>query len=248
MSDCRDIDSLITPYADGELPPSRCAEIDLHVSACPRCRARLMQEQGGRLAIRHCAADLAEMTLPPGLVTRCRATVCARDRHEARAVWWRAWMPLAAALLVVVVGIVVLTGRSNALLAAQLTADHLKCFAVFTPREATGRDARVAEQQLAEYGWRVRVPASSPAHDLQLLGVRRCMYAEGTLPHVMYTVHGRPVSLFSLAEGMRPAAVVDALGHESHIWQRGGRTFVLVAPRDAGPMTAVAEYLEQEAR
>ncbi len=248
MSDCREFDALITPYTDGLLTPSRCAEVDRHAASCRQCRERLAQEQGARLAIRHCAGELAGLSLPPGLATRCQAALCVTTAGDTRFTWWRAWMPLAAAVLVVVAGVVVLTGRSNALLAAQLTADHLKCFAVFTPREATGRDARVAEQQLAEYGWRVRVPASSSELDLQLLGVRRCLYAEGTLPHVMYTVHGRPVSLFSLAEGMRPSAVVDALGHESHIWQRGGRTFVLVAPRDAGPMAAVAQYLEQEAR
>ena len=88
MSDCRDIDSLITPYADGELPPSRCAEVDLHVSACPRCRARLVQEQGGRLAIRHCAADLAGMTLPPGSGAESPTLPNRRSRYRWPTMFW----------------------------------------------------------------------------------------------------------------------------------------------------------------
>jgi len=247
MSDCRDFNALITLYADGELAASRCAEVDRHAAECAPCRARLVQEQGAHRALRQCAGRLSELPLPPGLATRCQAAM--RAEAEPRGVpLWRRWMPAAAALVALVAGVVLLTGRSNALLAAQLTVDHLKCFAVSATREATGTDPHAAERQLAEYGWSVRVPASAAAHGLQLVGVRRCLYAEGTLPHVMYTVRGRPVSLFSLAEGVRPAGVVDALGHQSRIWQRGGRTFVMVAPEDAGPMAAVAQYLEQEAR
>jgi hypothetical protein len=142
-----------------------------------------------------------------------------------------------------------LTGRSTALLAAQLTADHVKCFALFAPRETTGGDATVAERQLASYGWQMHVPPSAPQDGLRLLGVRRCVYAQGQIPHVMYEAHGRPMSLFKLVGAVRPASVVSSFGHECRIWQRNGQTFVLVGPKDAtGDLTRINEYVEREAR
>jgi hypothetical protein len=156
----------------------------------------------------------------------------------------------AAALVVlgVVVSLPTLTRQSNALLAAQLRADHMKCFTVFTPRDSTGREAAAAECQLAAHGREMYVPPSSPEHDLQLLGVGRCIYAEGAVPHVMYTLRGRPLSLYSLDSGARQAAVMDFFGQQCRIWQRDGRTFVLVASADAGSLDSVASYVEQEAR
>jgi anti-sigma factor RsiW len=248
MSACRDIAPLITPYIDRELAEEKRDDVDRHIAACPPCRTRLSQEQGACLVVRRSAARLSEAPLPPGLESRCQSLVAGHAAPRA-VVPWR-WLVSAAALVVlgVVISLPTLTRQSNALLAAQLSADHMKCFTVFTPRDSTGREAAAAERQLAAHGWEMHVPPSSPEHDLQLLGVRRCIYAEGAVPHVMYTLRGRPMSLYFLDSGARQAAVMDSFGQQCRIWQRDGRTFVLVASADAGSLDSVASYVEQEAR
>ena len=91
------------------------------------------------------------------------------------------------------------TRRSDALLAAQLTADHSKCFKLFGPPDGTAADAPNIERMLFEqYGWKIHVPSSSAEDDVQLIGARRCLYGDGLVPHVMYRVHGQDVSLFVL--------------------------------------------------
>ena len=246
MSVCRDIASLVTPYIDGELAEAKRDDVDRHVAVCPPCRNRLSQEQGACFVVRRSAARLSEAPIPPGLESRCQSLVAGHAAPRGL-VQWRWLAPAAALVVLVVVSLPTLTRQSNALLAAQLSADHMKCFAVSTPRDSTGREAAAAERQLAAHGWVMDVPPSSPEHDLQLLGVRRCIYAEGAVPHVMYTLRGRPLSLYSLA-GSRPAAVLDSFGQQCRIWQRDGRTFVLVASAEAGSLDSVASYVEQEAR
>jgi hypothetical protein len=69
------------------------------------------------------------------------------------------------------------------------------------------------------------VPPSSAADGIRLIGARRCLYADGSLPHVMYRVGGHDVSLYVLDGVARPAADLVSLGHRSHIW-----------PQAVGPM------------
>jgi hypothetical protein len=152
----------------------------------------------------------------------------------------------------VVTGVAVMslaTRRSGALLAAQLTADHVKCFKVFAG--GAEANARQVEQELeTRYGWDMHVPPSSPQNGVWLLGGRRCLYGEGTLPHLMYRAAGAtPVSLFRLEGVTREDADITTMGHRCLIWSRGGNTYVLVAPESASGQTArLANYVRQEAR
>src|SRR4051812_2288276 len=45
MPDCSFLDSLVTPYVDGELTKADRQQVDDHVRACPPCRTRLIAEQ-----------------------------------------------------------------------------------------------------------------------------------------------------------------------------------------------------------
>ena len=172
--------------------------------------------------------------LPPGLRRRCEAV--ARARQESIAglgafgPWWR--VRLVPVLLTAVVMIFtasaffsLATRRSDGLLAAQLTADHSKCFKLFAPADAVSADARNVERMLSEqYGWNVHIPSSSTAEDIQLIGARRCLYGDGLVPHVMYRVHGQDVSLFVLPGTERKPDELVTLGHRSQIWSRDGST------------------------
>jgi hypothetical protein len=207
------------------------------------------RECGGREVLRARAARLRAQPLPPGLESRCRAL--AGTPPQARSIWGRRLMPVAvAAVLIVLVGALFsfVTRRSDALLAAQLTADHVKCFGLFRPSSASSMDAGQAGQMLASrFGLDVHVPPTSEEAAVTLVNARRCLYADGPIPHLMYRAGGEDVSLFVLEGETRPAAELTMFGHRARIWSRGGNTFVLVSPMAAGAAAGV-QYVRQEAR
>jgi anti-sigma factor RsiW len=256
MSDCRRIGESLAAYADDLLEPGERDRVDRHLAACPACRRLADSEQGARRLLRHASGQLLAEPLPPGLRTRCEAL--ARDRSVTEFArfgpWWR--VRLVPVLLTVVVMIFgasaffsLATRRSDALLAAQLTADHSKCFKLLGPPDGTSADARGIERMLLDqYGWKVHVPSSSAEDDVQLIGARRCLYGDGLVPHVMYRVHGQDVSLFVLPGTARKADDLVTLGHRSQIWSRDGTTFVLVSAADAGGMARASRYVMKEAR
>jgi hypothetical protein len=122
----------------------------------------------------------------------------------------------------------------------------MKCFHLLTAADAPALDADAAEEMMARrYGWNVRVPPSSEAHGITLVGARRCLYASGTIPHVLYRVNGEDLSLFVLTGGHHRTAHVDTLGHQSEIWSEGDTTYVLVSSEGGTGMVAAAQYLMQ---
>ena len=163
----------------------------------------------------------------------------------------RRFAPLTA-VMTVVIGIFLFslaTHQSDTVLAAQLTADHAKCFRLFATSDSPDVDARRIEQMLEhDYGWDVHVPPSSSANGVRLIGARRCLYADGSVPHVMYRVDGHDVSLFVLDGVSRPGADLVSFGHRARMWSAGRRTYVLVWPVSAGDMTAATRYVMDEAR
>jgi anti-sigma factor RsiW len=253
MDECRRVCALITPYLDGTIGTGERADVERHLSACPPCRDRADEERGGRTVLRGCAVRLRDASLPPGLRSRCEAL--ARDHTRTRVVpGWRLLVP--AALTAVIVAFTTLalvslaTRRSDALLAAQLTADHAKCFTFFGDADAPSADAHAVEDALAsQYGWQMHVPPSAPDRGLRLIGGRRCLYADGLMPHVMYQAGAEPVSLFRLDGVTRKESDITSLGYRCRIWSRGGNTFVLVASARATPeLTRIAGYVEEQAR
>jgi hypothetical protein len=143
----------------------------------------------------------------------------------------------------------VVTERSNALLAAQLTADHAKCFGLFVDGDTPEADAGALERMLAsQFGWNVHVPPSSADGDVRLVGGRRCLWADGRLPHIMYRINGQHVSLFVLEGVARARADVAMLGHRVRIWSRGTTTYVLISHADARNVDAGTAYVMREAR
>jgi anti-sigma factor RsiW len=152
------------------------------------------------------------------------------------------------------------THQSDTVLAAQLTADHAKCFRLFAKSDSPDGDARLIEQRFEhDYGWNLHVPPSSAANGVRLIEARRCLYADGPVSHVMYRVNGHDVSLFVLDGVSRSANDVVSFGHRSRIWSvgpstrgarsgQGRRTFVLVWPVTAGDLTAAARYVMEEAK
>jgi anti-sigma factor RsiW len=246
---CRRTTDRLTPYVDEALPPAERADVEQHLDACPPCRVTARQEEGGRAVLRDRADRLRNEPLPPGLRTRC-AALAHEHARPASTSWRTRLLPATLAvglLLFAALAIVTLaTTRSNTLLAAQLTADHAKCFRAFPPAGGD-LDARVAEERLSLYGWDIHVPPSSPRDGVRLVGARRCLYGDGRVPHLLYDADGQPFSLFVIEGVSRPEADVTTFGHRSRIWSRGPTTFVLVSPASAGELTRAVSYVRQEA-
>jgi hypothetical protein len=90
------------------------------------------------------------------------------------------------------------------------------------------------------------VPPSTSG--LQLVGVRRCLYADGLIPHVMYRANGQDLSLFVLKGVTRNATDLVTFGHRSQIWTKGNTTFVLVSPSEEnGRLADATQYMMKEA-
>jgi anti-sigma factor RsiW len=250
MSECRRTADRLSRYVDEALSPAERADVEQHLNDCPPCRVSADHEQGGRSVLRHRADQLRSTAVPPGLRTRCAAI--ARDHAGPAAPSWAtrlipASLAVALVLFTTLVIVMLATQRSNIVLAAQLTADHTKCFRAFPP---SGRevDGHAAEERLASlYGWDIHVPPSSPRDGVRLVGARRCLYADGRVPHLLYEAGGFPFSLFVLEGVTRPPGDVTAFGHRSRIWSRGPTTFVLVSPTSAGDLTEAVSYVRQQA-
>lgn len=248
MVACSEFDRRLTPYLDGlGTAPERSA-VEAHLSGCPLCRAVEARERAGRAVLRARAASLVGPS-PVGLRTRCGALAAeARRPRFSVGRWLVAPLASAAALVLVAVALVGLTGGSATLVASELTLDHFKCFglleAVSGPAEPATLERRLDER----YGWNLHVPAGSVPAGLGLVGARKCIYHNGGVAHLMYRSHGRPVSVFMLPGRRAFAGDVAAFGHHSRAWQAGGSTFVLVMRGTDQEVARVAAYFQDQLR
>src|SRR5476651_2378838 len=135
MPDCTSIDPLVTPYVDEEIAAGERQLIEAHLRVCPPCHSRVVAERAVRDLIRGRRPSFGAERASPALRATC-AAMRARGVGQVPASAFAAWrarvVPLAlAASLVVVVGGAFLyeaTDQSARLMAAELTADHVKCF------------------------------------------------------------------------------------------------------------------------
>src|SRR5258706_6850697 len=243
MSDCLSIDPLITPYVDGDIGDAERRLVDAHVRACPPGHSRVAAEQAVRGLVQARRASLCAESASARLRERCAALGAANvpsSRHRGATLWRPRLTPLAlAATLVIVVGgafVYVSTDQSTRLLAAELTADHVKCFGVMNTLLGTSPDHVAIERAMAStFGWQMHMPEATGGSGLELVGARPCLYAKGRMAHLMYRHNGHPLSVFMIPNMTRPGApamkdeIVDIMGHEATGWSAGGPTYVLLA-------------------
>jgi anti-sigma factor RsiW len=161
---------------------------------------------------------------------------------------WRARLTpyaLAASLVVIVGGAFLygLTDRSVRIMAAELTADHVKCFGL-NRLLGTHDAASVVEGSIGpSFAWPLHLPDRPDRAGLELVGARPCLYGEGRVAHIMYRHNGHPVSVFMLPKTSRADALVGVMGHEAAVWSVGDRTFVLIAREPRGEVERMASFV-----
>jgi anti-sigma factor RsiW len=162
--------------------------------------------------------------------------------------WRRRLAPFAlAASLVVLVGgafVYQLTERSTTVMAAELTADHMKCFAVNSVLGTRQPLSVVESSMTGTFGWDARLPENPESGGLELVGSRPCLYGEGRVAHIMYRYHGHPVSLFMLPNAVRRQSLTSVMGHECAVWSSGGRTFVLITREPRDDVARMASFVQ----
>lgn len=244
--DCRQIEALLPTFVDGEASDRDRDRVASHLEGCAVCR-QTAEAQG---AVRQLLRDRREalrVDAPLGLTAEVRAA--ARQTAIAPALGrggrLSALAAAAALVLAVTAGFAWGTGRSSVLLAAQLTLDHIKCFIVDGDDHADHYSADVAEARMQEqFGWSVAIPTPAARPDVHLVSVRRCLYGEGMVAHVLYRVQDQAVSLFVIPDRDASQTDISAFGRHTQVLTRGGVTYVLVAPAD---LTGVAAAVGLEA-
>ncbi len=229
-ADCRQMESLLPPFVDGEVSPPDAALVEAHLERCDECRRAVAAQREVRALLASRRASLGEPA-PAGLEARVRALSQQGGSANERPGRLSAFAAAAAVVLAVVGGIYWGTGRSSVLLAAQLTLDHIKCFMIDGDDHGEPLTAREAQARLHDqFGLDVQLPEPRSAAGAQLVSVRSCLYGEGMVAHVLYRIDGAPVSMFVLPGRSRSAVDVSAFGRHAEVVTGDGATYVLVGP------------------
>ena len=249
MPDCSSIDPLVTPYVDGELPSADRVRFEAHLEVCPPCATRVAAERSVQQLLSSRRESLLSERAPDALRARCASTartgVDSRRPVPVRAPWFGigrlAPLAVAASLVVIVAAAFLypLTARSSRVMAAELAADHVKCFALNGLFGTHQSQHTVESAMAAGFDWPLHLPETAQQAGLELVGSRPCLYGEGRTAHLMFRHHGQPVSLFMLPGRQRAPDVFDVFGHEAAVWSIGDRTFVMIS----GERRAEAERL-----
>ena len=254
---CDRIDPLVTPFIDGELPDTARRDVEAHLRVCPPCHSRVAAERDVHELIRARAPVLNKADAPDALHAKCWQIARLAPRAADAAALTPPPLPkrlapyaLAASLVLVVGGAFVYqaTDKSARVLAAELTADHMKCFAMNRALGTQQARAAVESSMASGFGWRMHLPDDPARAGLELVGSRPCLYGEGKIAHIMYRHQGRPVSLFMLPKTARTDELVEVLGHEAKIWCVGNRTFVLVAREPRQEVERMASFVQASLR
>lgn len=257
MADCRDLEPHFTAYVDGECPAAACAEVETHLQTCPRCHARVSTERAAHDLLRARAIELRRPA-PDALRQRCAAQArkaAVPARVAARPATRRSWLPLSlAASLILAASVFVLFGWGSAVetYAAQIAADHIKCFQ-FPPALSTTDVDALGRRWEAANGWSLKLAPPSPADALELVGIRRCGSTRGRVAHVLYRWRGEPLSVYVLNDRLEEAGArqagtthaVERFGEQEIIWSEHGRTYAVVARAPVEDLQQVARYVRR---
>jgi anti-sigma factor RsiW len=252
MANCREIEAKLAEYVDGLQADAERTAVDNHLQSCPPCRARAAGEQAAHDLV--CARrETLRARAPGNLRERCaaqRRLASPPGPVFARTPWVR--FSLAASLLLAA-GLFVLFGWGSSVetYAAQLSADHLKCFQ-YPPEDVPPPDVTLlGKTWQAQSGWGLKIADSPVMEGLTLLGIRKCASTRGRVAHILYRWHDQPLSVYVLNHRFdhSPTAAHDhdvtRLGEHAIVWTEHDRTYAVIADRRLPDLQRVATYVRR---
>ena len=252
MANCREIEAKLAEYVDGQQAETERAAVDSHLQSCPPCRTRAAGERAAHDLI--CARrDTLRATAPDHLRERCAAQ--RRVGSPPAAVLTRTpWVRFSLAASVLLAGaLFVLFGLGSSVetYAAQLSADHLKCFQ-YPPEASSAPDVTLLGRTWqATNGWGLKVASSTTMEGLTLLGIRKCGSSRGRVAHILYRWHGEPLSVYVLNHRFDHSATaahdhdVTRLGEHAIVWTEHDRTYAVIADHRLPDLQRVATYVRR---
>jgi anti-sigma factor RsiW len=254
MRNCASIEPLITPFVDGQLAAVDAQAVQTHIRLCAPCRSRVVAERSVFELIRARRQELCGEHAPSALRARCRshcdqalvAPFASRSRWRSRI----SPLTMAAGFVLVIAGAAAYraTVGSTQVIAAELTADHVKCFMMNAVLGTHETAEGVHTEMESGFGWDAHLPEHPEQADLELVGSRPCLYERGKIAHIMYRHHGVPVSVYMLPGTDRSDEFRTIFGHEAAIWSDGQRTFVLIARAPRAEVERMVTFVQASLR
>jgi hypothetical protein len=141
-----------------------------------------------------------------------------------------------------------MTQTSTRVMAAELAADHMKCFMMNRLMDPASSPPAVESALASSFGWEAHLPDHPEDAGLELVGARPCLYGAGKVAHIMYRHNGTPLSIFMLPGTRRPDELVGVMGHEAAVWSEGDRTFVLLARESRAEIEQIRTFVRAALR
>jgi anti-sigma factor RsiW len=259
--ECGDVERSSDPYLDGEFDERERAEVDAHLAACERCRARWDEQARARAAIR---MRLREAMTPPAVAGCAPAALRARIEgalsRERRPLWRRLLSPIplgalaacaAGALLVLATH-----GSDDALVVEAVRSHHRRL-----PLEVMA--ASVGEGSIpAWFAGKLDFHPSPPrfhGDGVHLLGARLSHLRELPAAYIRYELPHGQAGLFIVDDprgrfaaggrevrvGPQLLRVVNARGYNVAVWRENEIVYSLVSDLDEADLFELVRTAQQ---
>jgi anti-sigma factor (TIGR02949 family) len=234
---CRETQTLIHGYADGELDLMKCLELEQHLQECPECAQALASLQAIRAAIKN--GGLYAQA-PPDLAKRVRSSMHMASRgNRPRGMRIGPLLAIAASLaLMIAAGWGLARGlmtarRDDAILTRELVASHVRSQMLPSHRF----DVASADPHTVKPWFEGKLDFSPPVKDLTgqafpLIGGRLDYLQNRPVAALVYRRRKHSINLFiwpsSPGDGAAPAKATQQ-GFHMIRWTSSGMTFWAVS-------------------
>jgi anti-sigma factor RsiW len=241
----------LDPYVDSELKEDKLTELESHLRTCPSCAAEAL----GRLQMKRMTQATGARYMPtPQFRLRIEQTIKAKRKP----LWAVAWLPkvaVAAAVLVVVIGIAGLWVRhsSREQVLTELADLHVATLASANPVDVVSTDRHTVKPWFAG-----KLPFSFNLPELQgtpfkLDGGRVAYFEHNPGAQLLFGVGKHQVSVFIFQDHpntMLGAGTTTAskLSFNIETWTEGGLRYVVISDVERGSVHELSELLRRAAR